>query len=599
MSIRSAACLLILACGVGVVLSTRLAPRTAMEWPQKQVGNFRLVDDRDHAFELYGQSDARAVVLISYQPRCAQLMRAFPTVEALLRRYPQRTVRCCFLDMQDDWMTLKRQAKRNALNIRYLRDDTQVVSRDLQFNYCPEVVAISPRTWKIVYRGALAEVGSQEIAGPLLRVLDALLAGREVTFASTDGSGCAMRYAQPADVSYTHAVAPILQDHCVQCHGANGVPALDKYEHIRKFAPMIRETLVTRRMPPDQLESALIPLYGNAMALRPDELRTLLQWIDGGAKYDKGVDPLLSWSRTVKRATHADAPDFEWRMAVPVSIAATGEQKYTYRQMAGPTTKDLWIRTIRIEPTNRDAIHHATVFVSSRPLAGFSSNILEHTYGDETWRHATFRIASLHPNQPDDADDNVTAWRIKRGSYFLLQIHYHGTGRVTHDRTAVRMWYVRGHAPAVPRHIILITNYFIRLPPQTHDVVLRNQRRIHNDLYILRVFPHMHLRGLSFKASLIRPDGRKQIFFSLPFYYFNFQKGFNLTKPLFVPRDSTVEIEGLFDNSATNPGVPNAGHAVTAGQATDDAEMFRFAMHVVYAKDLHPGDLSKLAGQRF
>lgn len=583
--------MLFLACVVGLALWNWYARKPLASNRDRQtkrrLDNFRLVDDRDHPFELYAQSDARAIVLISYRKGCARLQRALPAIARLLKRFLPNRIRFFFIDARDKRGDVIQEAARNRIDVRYLRDDARVVSRDLGYSYCPEVVVVVPGQWSVAYRGPLAD-DTNDSTTPLTTRLEALLSGDSTTCEELDGEGCAMPLPFPRSLSYTGKIIPILRSHCLKCHENGNAPSLDRYEQIRKFAPMIRETLLTRRMPPTQLEVAFLVDYKKTDAMRPNELRTLIAWIDAGTPRD-GDAPLHA-----PPSTHMAVvpPDFVWKMPRPHLIQATGEGKYDFEQVLGPIKKDMWLRTIRIEPTNRPAVHHQLLFVSSLPLAAYKPDVLSHTYGNPTWSKTTYFVASVHPGQPYLRNKTAIAWNVKRGSYLILQTHYHGIGRVSRDQTTIKIWYFHSHKGVVPRHVMKITLGNFRISAHAREVVLRCRRKVLRNLYLIHVVPHLHLRARSIKGTIVQADGQQRTFFSLPLYDFNFQRGYTLKKPLFVRAGSYIEAEAMFDNSSDNATNPNPDHDVTAGQLTDRNEMLRLTVHYLLPEELRGSDPS-------
>src|SRR6185295_8613735 len=82
--------------------------------------------------------------------------------------------------------------------------------------------------------------------------IDAVLAGKSVDNSRVDvkfGKAIAFaergKVAQHANISYEKTVAPILQAKCVTCHQKGGIGpfAMDSYEVVKGFAPMMTEAL--------------------------------------------------------------------------------------------------------------------------------------------------------------------------------------------------------------------------------------------------------------------------------------------------------------------------------------------------------------------
>src|SRR5882757_10657342 len=84
-------------------------------------------------------------------------------------------------------------------------------------------------------------------------------------------------------VTFTRDVAPILYKHCVNCHHAGDVApmSLITYSDVKPWAASIRESVLTRKMPPWKAD----PHYGtwsNNPSLSDAELGTLIKWTESG-----------------------------------------------------------------------------------------------------------------------------------------------------------------------------------------------------------------------------------------------------------------------------------------------------------------------------
>src|SRR5438445_8772948 len=92
---------------------------------------------------------------------------------------------------------------------------------------------------------------------------------------------------EPAKTTPTffHDVAPILQQHCQECHRAGeiGPMALLTYQQTRPWAKAIKSAVLARKMPPWLAD----PHYGrfsNDRSLSQAEIDTLVAWVDRGAR---------------------------------------------------------------------------------------------------------------------------------------------------------------------------------------------------------------------------------------------------------------------------------------------------------------------------
>ncbi len=94
-----------------------------------------------------------------------------------------------------------------------------------------------------------------------------------------------------------------------------------------------------------------------------------------------------------------------------------------------------------------------------------------------------------------------------------------------------------------------------------------------HDILLLSLFPHMHLRGRSFRYEAIYPDGQTEVLLSVPRYDFMWQHQYVLAEPKRLPGGTTLHAVAIYDNSAGNPSNPDPSAAVKCGSQTTD-EMF-------------------------
>jgi len=99
---------------------------------------------------------------------------------------------------------------------------------------------------------------------------------------------------------------------------------------------------------------------------------------------------------------------------------------------------------------------------------------------------------------------------------------------------------------------------------------------------VLSFFPHMHLRGKSFRYEVVFPDGTEEILLEVPHYDFNWQHRYVLAEPRRLPAGTLIRCVALYDNSAANPVNPDPSATVIAGPQTTD-EMFNGYFDVVLA----------------
>jgi hypothetical protein len=83
--------------------------------------------------------------------------------------------------------------------------------------------------------------------------------------------------------TYVNDVAPIIAKNCAACHREGGIApfAFNSSQMLVGWAPMVREVLLTKRMPPGQIDP-YVGEFKNSMTLTIEETQTLVDWIDAG-----------------------------------------------------------------------------------------------------------------------------------------------------------------------------------------------------------------------------------------------------------------------------------------------------------------------------
>ena len=107
------------------------------------------------------------------------------------------------------------------------------------------------------------------------------------------GIGYSLRARRLPD--YARDIVPILEKNCMACHIEGGIApwAMSEYRMIQGFAPMMREVIRVKRMPPWHADPE-VGHWQNSARMSDEETRTLVRWIEAGAPRGEGEDPLLA-----------------------------------------------------------------------------------------------------------------------------------------------------------------------------------------------------------------------------------------------------------------------------------------------------------------
>jgi hypothetical protein len=107
--------------------------------------------------------------------------------------------------------------------------------------------------------------------------------------------------------------------------------------------------------------------------------------------------------------------------------------------------------------------------------------------------------------------------------------------------------------------------------------------QLRDDVLVYALFPHMHLRGKSFRYEAEYPNGTVEVLLDVPHYDFNWQHRYELAEPKRLPKGSFMRCTAIYDNSAANPNNPDPSVTVHAGTQSWD-EMFNGYWDVALAE---------------
>jgi hypothetical protein len=556
------------------VLIAMLASLNSQAATIRHVDNFTLLDHTGEARELYYQRDAAAVVLIIQGNGCQIVRSNMTDYKALRDDYESRGVRVFMLNsnLQDTRATIAKEAEEWDIDIPILHDSAQLVGRSLQLTRTAEVLVIDPRSWEVVYRGALnnrVDYERQKTAASeryVRTTLDAMLAGETVAYREVDAPGCLINFPDPAadkQISYVDDIVPILTDNCTHCHSEGGIApwAMSEYRMVQGFAPMMREVIRTKRMPPWHVDPEVGEWQHDA-GISDTEAGTLVRWIEAGAPRGDGVDPLPElkpregmWALGEPDLV-IDIPAFD--------VPATGVVDYKFPHVANPLDEDVWVVAATIIPGDAQAVHHVLMGSADEPPS----------YDD---REGVFQnyIMGYAPGNESAYMPEGTGVFVPVGGVYLFQMHYTPYGRASTDRTRVGLYFAKKDAP--PKNFLrqqVVLNPKISIPPGAAAHPESAYFEFWDDAVIYSLVPHAHYRGRSSSFELLYPDGARELILSVPNYDFNWQRTYSFTEPKEVPAGTRIVHTTIYDNSPNNPGNPDPDRTVPWGLQSHDEMLY-------------------------
>jgi peroxiredoxin len=521
----------------------------------EKADNFQLTDHTRLSHELYYFKDAKAVVLMTQANGSALSRTAAAELEKLKDAYKDKGVLFYMINSADSRDKTAAEAKAQGFDIPVLVDELQLVGEQLGVQREGEVFVIDQQNGhKVAYHGPLDDrftksspnVKAAAKDAFAAKAIDAVLAGQAVAKPRVDVKvGKTIAFPERAkantfrSISYSEDISPILQAKCVTCHQKGGIGpfAMDSYEVVKGFAPMIRESVMSERMPP-YFADPHIGKFKNDQALTAQQTKTLIHWIEAGAPRGSGPDVLKEQA--------GEAPEWPAYLGKPdvvidipaFSVPAQGIVEYQNQRVANPFKEDTWLKAVSIKPGDRSVLHHVVSNWSPDPklprtkLPGGS-------------------VGSYTPGAEAQVMAEDSGAPVPGGGTLNFQMHYTTTGKASIDKTQVGFYTLKAPPKYIKRSTVIF-DFGLTIPAgeARHKEVAYITAPA--DMYLYTLYPHSHYRGYHVELMQKDADGREKMLLSLPKYDFNWQRDYDPVEPILVKKGTKLIATWVFDNSPNN-----------------------------------------------
>ena len=175
----------------------------------KPVDDFTLADQSGTDRVLFGDTDARAVVLMVQGNGCPIVRNALIDLALVRERFVGEPVRFLMINsnLQDDPASIRAEAEEWRIDVPILVDNTQEVGEALALTRTAEVLVIDTRSRSIAYRGPINDrlvyERQRERADNhyVVDAVTAVLAGEQPAVRSVAAIGCLINFPGQAQAS--------------------------------------------------------------------------------------------------------------------------------------------------------------------------------------------------------------------------------------------------------------------------------------------------------------------------------------------------------------------------------------------------------------
>jgi hypothetical protein len=373
--------------------------------------------------------------------------------------------------------------------------------------------------------------------------------------------------------TFNKDVLPILQSNCQGCHRPGEVAPMSllTYKDARPWAKAIKGAVVSKTMPP-WFADPKFGHFANERKLSQADIDTLVAWADNGAAEGEAADAPAAlkfesgWN--IK-------PDVVVEMPKPFALPASGTVNYKYILVKTNFPEDMWIQSAEMRPGNPKVLHHGKVWVRPPGSHWMENAVPGEAYETETQNDIIGRNVGEEGNDilgkfnpglgAQKFNINGAAKFVPKGSDLVFELHYTAMGQATTDVSKLGLVLAKT-APT--------TRYFLSPGPTAMNLVIPAKNGnaevvsevtvAADNVRLAYIQPHMHLRGKDFELRLIYPSGEAETVFKAKFD-FNWQLGYDLAKPIVMPKGTRIIGISHFDNSPNNKYNPDPAKEVVWG----------------------------------
>lgn len=386
--------------------------------------------------------------------------------------------------------------------------------------------------------------------------------------------------AEPLKPTFSKEVSRILQNNCQSCHrpGQAAPFSMLTYEQTRPWAKAIKSAVLQKKMPPWFAD----PKYGkfvNDPSMSQADIDALVSWVDSGAPLGDPKD--MPAPKQYVDDWSIPKPDVVFQLPKPFAVPATGTMEYQNVIIPTGFTEDKWVEHVQAKPDNYGIVHHIVAYVRA-PGSNYFADMPKNVFflappaksegpkpKDDVpndW------LTGFAPGQPPDMFKPGQGKLIPAGSDIVLEVHYQPNGKAATDQS--KLGIVFSKQPPQERTMTLsAASSSFKIPPGDPNHRVDASYTVPEDVTLLGLHPHMHMRGKSAEYRVTFADGRSETLLSVPKYNWHWQLWYDLSEPMKLPKGTKLQCTEHFDNSKNNPENPDPTKTVIWGQQSEDEMM--------------------------
>jgi hypothetical protein len=264
----------------------------------------------------------------------------------------------------------------------------------------------------------------------------------------------------------------------------------------------------------------------------------------------------------------------------------------------------MWVSSAEMRPSNPKVLHHGKVWVRPPGSRWLENAENGEAYENETQREIIGRNGAEEGNDilgkynpglgAQSFDINGSAKFVPKGSDLVFELHYTTMGQATQDASKIGL--VLAKSPPLTRYFFNAgpTASNLAIPAGDGNAEVVSELTLAQEAKLVYAQPHMHLRGKDFELRLVFPTGEIQTVLKAK-WDFEWQMGYEMAKPIDMPKGTRMIGISHFDNSANNRFNPDPAKEIVWGPQNWD-EMSNCFIGVIIPTDTKPESVFKRSG---
>ena len=573
----------------------------------KKISNLAFKDDNGQTQSLYSHKDRKAIVLVFLSFECPVSTSYAQPLADMAKEFGKYGVAFVGLTTNEDETSAQvaKQARHFNLNFPVYLDAKLAAANALKADITPECFVLDG-DYVLRYRGRIDNSYSERLKRhpqvtrhDLRQVLGELLSGRPVSEPATVAIGCVIArdqkvIAKAGTVTYHRDVAPILQNHCQQCHrpGEVGPFALMSYKQAVNWADDIKSYTQKGVMPPWKAVEG--PAFHNDRRLAQKDIDTLATWVDGGTPEGDPRD--APPPRRFVDGWQLGTPDLVLRAEADFTLGPAGNDLFRCFVLPTNLTEDKYVVAVEVRPSNPRVVHHTLQFIDTagagRRLEKAAQDRKvpvgeEHSEESSLDRGPGYTMAmgvgfraqgglgGWAPGQMARYLPENSGFFLPKNADVVMQVHFHRNGRIEKDRTQIGLYFAKGKverpwrvsAMAGGSGIGQVRMFSIPAGAAHHRV--KGDMWATGDFTLYSIMPHMHMVGKEVKVTMTLPDGPPTTLIAVKEWDYNWQETYIFKEPIHVKKGTHFHVDAVYDNSSKNPNNPfNPPRQIDFGEQT-------------------------------